>query len=92
MREITLDETRFETVAEMHDFLAKSLDFPADYAADLDALYECLVALSEPTYIILKPSIDMDVRDGRFNKFCHTIERAAKKSEYLSTMMLRAGF
>ena len=53
MKTITLDITNIETVRALHIYLAYMLSFPAYYGKNLDALYDCLTDVSEPTRIIL---------------------------------------
>ncbi len=42
MRTVTIDGSRFETVREIHAFLAAELGFPAYYGHNLDALHDVL--------------------------------------------------
>lgn len=54
MKTITLDITNIETVRALHIYLQYMLDLPAYYGKNLDALYDCLTDVSEPTRIILR--------------------------------------
>ena len=51
MKEITLNCAKIASMAEMHDILAKELDFPGWYGRNLDALHDCLTAICEETKI-----------------------------------------
>lgn len=51
MREITIDCTTITSMAEMHDILARELNFPGWYGRNLDALHDCLTAIFEETTI-----------------------------------------
>ena len=53
MKTITLDITNIETVRALHIYLQYMLDLPEYYGRNLDALYDCLTDVSEPTRIIL---------------------------------------
>lgn len=51
MKEITIDCTGVANGAALHALIAKTLDFPAHYGRNLDALYDCLTELSQETHI-----------------------------------------
>ena len=53
MREVTLDLTSFEEKISLHRYLKETLGFPFYYGANLDALYDCLTAITEETKITL---------------------------------------
>ena len=42
MKEIIFDSLHVKSIGELHRELARSLDFPAHYGMNLDALYDCL--------------------------------------------------
>jgi ribonuclease inhibitor len=42
MKKVVFDSSHVETIAQLHDELARMLDFPDYYGANLDALYDCL--------------------------------------------------
>ena len=45
-----------------HEILARELSFPPYYGANLDALHDCLTAISADTAIILADAADADAR------------------------------
>ena len=51
MKEITIDCTTVASMAEIHEILARELDFPEWYGRNLDALHDCLTALCQETKI-----------------------------------------
>ena len=53
MKHITIDCSTLETREQLHDALSEALCFPAHYGRNLDALYDCLTEISEPTRISL---------------------------------------
>lgn len=53
MRELLLDAEGFCTRAQVHENLARTFDFSADYAYTLDALYDQLCACP-PTRLTLR--------------------------------------
>jgi len=45
----------------VHEYLARKLNFPASYGMNLDALYDCLTDISEPTAIgFFIPTVEFD--------------------------------
>ena len=57
MRTITLDLERMTSVPELHKYLRSALALPAHYGANLDALYDCLTEIVEPTQIIVPANV-----------------------------------
>ncbi len=51
MKEITINCAAIGTMGEMHDLLARELNFPDWYGRNLDALHDCLTAISEDTHL-----------------------------------------
>ena len=51
MKEITINCAEVGSLAEMHDILARELNFPEWYGRNLDALHDCLTALCGETRI-----------------------------------------
>lgn len=47
MRKVTIDCTPIETPAQLHEQMAKELNFPDWYGANLDAMYDCLTEVEE---------------------------------------------
>ncbi|MEN6320263.1 MAG: barstar family protein [Syntrophaceae bacterium] len=42
MKKVVFDSSHVETITQLHTELARMLDFPDYYGANLDALYDCL--------------------------------------------------
>lgn len=53
MKNITIDCTCIESREQLHSAFAAGLSFPEWYGNNLDALYDCLSAISEPTHVSL---------------------------------------
>lgn len=51
MKEILINCAEIRSMAEMHDVLARKLNFPEWYGRNLDALHDCLTSLCEETKI-----------------------------------------
>ena len=49
MEEITVNCAKIGSMAEIHEILARELQFPAWYGRNLDALHDCLTALTRDT-------------------------------------------
>ena len=53
MQEVTIKVSEFDTVEEIHEYLAEELEFPAYYGKNLSALYDVLTDISEDVRIIM---------------------------------------
>ena len=51
MNNITINCTKIESMAVLHNVLARELNFPGWYGRNLDALHDCLSAISEDTQL-----------------------------------------
>ena len=54
MKNVSLDAKKMVEKEKMHDYLAKKFDLPEHYGRNLDALFDCLCEINEPTLIKLK--------------------------------------
>ena len=54
MRELTLDVTPFEEKISLHRYLKETFGFPFYYGGNLDALYDELTSITEPTAVALR--------------------------------------
>ena len=81
MKTVTLKEHQVSTAAELHEFLACELAFPAYYGKNLSALNDCLTEISEPTRIMVWR--DDSVAGDWFDKACAVMVRAALENEHL---------
>lgn len=63
MKKITLDFENISNKEEMHKYLAEKFEFPDYYGKNLDALFECLTDIAEPTAVnIINAINDYDVQ------------------------------
>ncbi len=66
MKKVMLNLTNINSKQELHEYLEKELGFPYYYGKNLDALYDCLTDIYEPTAIglslpkCLEPDMDKD--------------------------------
>lgn len=51
MKKITLNFENISNKEEMHKYLAEKFEFPDYYGKNLDALFECLTDIAEPTAV-----------------------------------------
>ena len=52
MKTVHLDLRGVSSPAVLHDRMKRSLSLPDHYGRNLDALYDCLGEISEPTHIV----------------------------------------
>ncbi len=70
MRKITLDFRGLPGEAELtrreiHEYIAGKMSFPAYYGHNLDALYDCLTDITEPTAVgIVAPMLPQDPEEA----------------------------
>ena len=54
MKIVILDAKKMVEKEKMHEYFAKKFDLPEHYGKNLDALFDCLCEINEPTLIKLK--------------------------------------
>ncbi len=54
MKIVILDAKKMVEKEKMHEYFAKKFDLPEYYGKNLDALFDCLCEINEPTLIKLK--------------------------------------
>ena len=54
MKSVILDAKKMLEKENMHEYFAKKFDLPEYYGKNLDALFDCLCEINEPTLIKLK--------------------------------------
>ena len=68
MRTITLDLERMTSVPALHKYLRSALALPVYYGANLDALYDCLTEIAEPTQIVVPADITDNEKLGWYGE------------------------
>jgi len=85
MRELILDQNEFADAAAVHRALADGLDFPDYYGANLDALYDCLGEICEPTRLVVRRAEGES--QAWFERFCVVLNDAAEENECLDVIV-----
>ena len=83
MRTITLDLERMTSVPALHKYLRSALALPAHYGANLDALYDCLTEIVEPTQIIVPANVADNEKLGWYGELLQVLQDAAEENENL---------
>ena len=60
MKSVILDAKKMLEKEKMHQYFAKKFDLPEYYGKNLDALFDCLCEINEPTLIKLKNENALD--------------------------------
>ena len=79
LRVVEVREATYAGPEQLHDALARELNFPSYYGCNLSALNDCLGDISTPTRIVV-------VRDGAsewFGGFCMVFVQAALENPAL---------
>lgn len=84
MQEVYVKVSEFDTVGEIHEYLAEELEFPAYYGKNLSALYDVLTDISEDVRIVMDLS---DVADEELleatEKMAEVMKDASNENDYL---------
>ena len=81
MKEITINCATIASMAEIHEILARELNFPQWYGRNLDALHDCLTSLCEETRIIFIHFPALPFRSGGLLNVLHDSESENEKLE-----------
>ena len=84
MRKITLDIERMRSLPMLHKYLHTSLALPEYYGANLDALYDCLTEIAEPTELVVPKKVADEAYLGWYGQqFLQLLEDAGAANEAL---------
>lgn len=84
MRTITLDLERMTSVPALHKYLRSELALPAHYGANLDALYDCMTEIAEPTQIVVPADINDNEKLGWYGEqLLQVLQDAAEGNDNL---------
>ena len=72
MKSVILDAKKMVEKEKMHEYFAKKFDLPEHYGRNLDALFDCLCEVNEPTLIKLKNenALDEGTKESLAQLFC----------------------
>ena len=89
MRIITLDIEKMRSLPMLHKYLHTALALPEYYGANLDALYDCLTEIAEPTELVVPQKVAAEAYLGWYGQqFLQVLEDAAAANDAL-TITLR---
>ena len=77
MQEFIVDLAGVHDDETLHDALAEQLPLPSHYGRNLDALYDCLTDLSEPTELHLAHKAELTANLGIYADVFETVLRDA---------------
>ena len=84
MRKIVLDIEKMRSLPMLHKYLHTALALPEYYGANLDALYDCLTEMSEPTELVVPKKVADEAYLGWYGQqFLQMLEDAAAANEAL---------
>lgn len=89
MRIITLDIEKMRSLPMLHKYLHTALALPEYYGANLDALYDCLTEIAEPTELVVPQKVAAEAYLGWYGQqFLQVLQDAAAANDAL-TITLR---
>ena len=84
MRKITLDIERMRSLPMLHKYLHTALALPEYYGTNLDALYDCLTEIAEPTELVVPKKVADEAYLGWYGQqFLQLLEDAGAANEAL---------
>ena len=89
MRKIILDIEKMRSLPMLHKYLHTALALPEYYGANLDALYDCLTEIAEPTELVVPQQVATEAYLGWYGQqFLQVLQDAAAANDAL-TITLR---
>jgi ribonuclease inhibitor len=84
MKTVILSGDMMTTIIEAHRYLASALEFPEYYGENLDALWDELSSISEPTQIIVINGVKIIENLGEYGKeLLNVLHYGAEINNYL---------
>ena len=84
MRKIILDIEKMRSLPMLHKYLHTALALPEYYGANLDALYDCLTEIAEPTELMVPKKVADEAYLGWYGQqFLQVLEDAGAANEAL---------
>ncbi len=90
MRKIILDIDKMYSIPALHKYLHRALNLPTYYGANLDALYDCLTEMVEPTELVVPQSIKNEDKLGWYGEqFITCLQDAAEANSSLTITLIQ---
>ena len=84
MRKINLDIEKMRSLPMLHKYLHTALALPEYYGANLDALFDCLTELAEPTELVIPRQVADEAYLGWYGQqFLQMLQDAAEENTAL---------
>ena len=84
-RRVTLSGNKMTSKEALHAYLAKKLALPAYYGKNLDALHDCLCAVSSPLHITVTYINRLLTQTGAYgDSFLRVLQDASAENSLLS--------
>lgn len=84
MRKVILNLEKMRSIAMLHKHLHTALALPEYYGANLDALYDCLTELAEPTELVVQQKVAAEEYLGWYGQqLVQVLQDAAAANERL---------
>ena len=84
MRKINLDIEKMRSLTMLHKYLHTALALPEYYGANLDALFDCLTELAEPTELVVPRQVADEAYLGWYGQqFLQMLQDAAEENTAL---------
>ena len=84
MRKITLDIEKMRSLPMLNKYLHTTRAVPEYYGANLDALYDCLTEIAEPTELVVPKKVADEAYLGWYGQqFLQLLEDAGAANEAL---------
>ena len=80
MKKVELDIANIHTVRALHVYLAYKLNLPTYYGGNLDALYDALGDVAEPTNLVLRGAPASDELAAYLPRLTRVLEDAAAEN------------
>ena len=84
MKKIVLELEKMRSLPMLHKYLHTALALPEYYGANLDALYDCLTEIAEPTELVVSTKVAQEDYLGWYGEqFLQMLQDAAAANEAL---------
>lgn len=87
-REFVIDGERITDKQTLHAYIAGVMQLPDYYGSNLDALYDCLTEIAEPSVLKIINSDKLEEKVGKdyFDAFKQMLADATDENEYINVL------